>query len=405
MSAPSAGVVPDGARRTRVAVSLGFGAQGFVLLMILLSLDSFKTRYGVDDGEITLAVLGVLLAAAAGTFVADTVSRRGGSRVALAAGLAGIGVILPVIAVVPTFSLVIVAFVLYGLALGMVDASVNMQAIAVQRAYGRPLTSGFYASWSTGAVVASFVVAGAVAADLPVEPVHVLFLLATPVAWVAAALVLRDGTRTQDAPLAATDDPPRAHVPWRPMLVLAVAVVAYFAVDNATQTWGTIYLLDALDAADWVAPLVIAPYLGATLASRLVGDSAVRRWGRVRVVRVSSLVGAAGLLLVISAPGVTAATVGFAVAGAGLGLIAPLCFSAAGALAPDHADAVIARLNVFNYVGTLLGAVMVGAIGNASSFRIGFLVPVALVVTVAVLAGRFATPAVRRPSTPEEVPA
>ena len=104
-------------------------------------------------------------------------------------------------------------------------------------------------------------------------------------------------------------------------------------------------------------------------------------------------------------PGVAAATVGFAVAGAGLGLIAPLCFSAAGALAPDHADAVVARLNVFNYVGTLLGAVMVGAIGSASSFRIGFLVPVALVVTVAVLAGRFATPAVRRPPTPEEVPA
>ena len=36
-------------RRARVAVSLGFAAQGFVLLMLLLSLDSFKTRYGVDD--------------------------------------------------------------------------------------------------------------------------------------------------------------------------------------------------------------------------------------------------------------------------------------------------------------------------------------------------------------------
>ena len=122
------------------------------------------------------------------------------------------------------------------------------------------------------------------------------------------------------------------------------------------------------------------------------------------MVRISSLVGAAGLLLVIAAPGVAAATAGFALAGAGLGLIAPLCFSAAGALAPDHADAVIARLNVFNYVGTLLGAVLVGAIGSATSFRIGFLVPVALVLTVAALAGRFATPAAR-PSTPEEVSA
>jgi len=94
------------------------------------------------------------------------------------------------------------------------------------------------------------------------------------------------------------------------------------------------------------------------------------------------------------------------VAGAGLGLIVPLCFSAAGALSPDHADAVIARLNVFNYLGTLLGAVMVGAIGSATSFRIGFLVPIALVLVVAVLAGRFATPAPRPESTtPQEVSA
>jgi len=48
--------------------------------------------------------------------------------------------------------------------------------------------------------------------------------------------------------------------------------------------------------------------------------------------------------------------------------------------------------------------VMVGAIGSATSLRIGFLVPVALVVLVATLAGRFATPA-RRSSTPQEIPA
>jgi len=392
--------------RARLATSLAFTAQGFVLLLLLLSLDSFKSRYGVDDDLITVAVAGVLLAAAAGTFVADAISRRGGSWVALVTGLTLIGVAVPLAASAPTFGLVIGAFAIYGLALGMVDASQNMQAVAVQRAYGRPLTAGFYAAWSVGAVVASFVVSAGIALDLRLEPVHVVFLLATPVTWVSAVLVARWGLRTQDAPLEATGDHPRNHVPWRPMLVLAVAVVAYFAVDNATQTWGTIYLLDALDAADWVAPLVIAPYLAATLVSRLVGDSLVRRWGRVRVVRVASLVGAAGLLLVVLAQGVVTATIGFSVAGAGLGLIVPLCFSAAGALSPDHADAVIARLNVFNYLGTLLGAVMVGAIGSATSFRIGYLIPVALVLVVAALAGRFATPAGRPGSTtPQEVSA
>jgi MFS family permease len=203
-------------------------------------------------------------------------------------------------------------------------------------------------------------------------------------------MVLRLGVRFDRGAVVPAGSTAKVALPWRPMLVLGFAVVAYFAVDNATQAWGTIYLQDALDASDWVAPLVIAPYLAATLASRAVGDRAVRRWGRVLVVRVAALVGAAGLVLVIAAPGWQVAMLGFVITGAGLGPIVPLCFSAAGALAPDNADAVIARLNVFNYGGTLLGGVLTGLVGSQSSFRVAYAIPVALVLVVAAIAGRFA---------------
>ena len=88
--------------------------------------------------------------------------------------------------------------------------------------------------------------------------------------------------------------------------------------------------------------------------------------------------------------GAGVALVGFALAGAGLGLGAPLCFAAAGALDPDNADAVVARLNVFNYGGTLLGAVLVGVVSGFSSLRVGFLIPIALVLVITTLSGRFA---------------
>ena len=146
---------------------------------------------------------------------------------------------------------------------------------------------------------------------------------------------------------------------------------------------------EVLDATGTLAKLGYAAYLSMTLVSRLLGDPCVRRWGRAAVVRVAALVGAAGLIVVLTAEGAPQAVIGFAIAGAGLGLIAPLCFSSAGLLAPGHADAVIARLNGFNYLGAVLGGVFVGLIGNASSLRWGFLVPVILVLAVAVLAGRF----------------
>jgi len=383
---------PRDAARARVATSAGFAAQGYVLLLLLLNLDQFKDRYGVGDGTIDAAMLGVLLAAAVGSGVADWLSRRpGGSRLALAVGLGLIAVVLPVVAVAPTFLGAAAALVVYGVALGTVDASTNMQGVATQRVAGRPLTAGFYAAWSGGAIVSTLAVSFTRLAGLETDPVHVLLLSATPVAAVAAVMVLRQGMRNDHGAVAAAPEAgAKVELPWRPMLVLAVAVIAYFAVDNATQAWGTIYLRDALNASEWVAPLVIAPYLVTTLISRALGDSAVRRWGRVAVVRTSALVGAAGLVLVIAAPDWPLAMIGFAITGAGLGPIVPLCFSAAGALAPDHADAVIARLNVFNYGGTLLGVVIAGLVGSQTSFRAAYVIPVALVLVVAAIAGRFA---------------
>jgi len=49
----------------------------------------------------------------------------------------------------------------------------------------------------------------------------------------------------------------------------------------------------------------------------------------------------------------------------------------------------VARFNQFNYAGALLGAVMTGAVGS-SSLRIGFAVPLVLVVALFWLAKAFA---------------
>jgi hypothetical protein len=93
------------------------------------------------------------------------------------------------------------------------------------------------------------------------------------------------------------------------------------------------------------------------------------------------------------------AVLGFTVMGGGVAVVAPLSFSAAARIAgsdePDpvvrHArvDAVIGRFNQFNYAGSLLGAVMIGLVG-AGNLRIGFALPMVLVLGIVPLARAFA---------------
>ena len=118
---PAAPVAP--ARRARVAVSLGFGAQGFVFAMILTSLDVFKDRYGIDDGTIAFVILGVCVMAGVGTVVADRIARSaGGSRAVLVRGLIVVATAVVVVSVAPSFAVLAVGFAVYGVGLGMVDS-------------------------------------------------------------------------------------------------------------------------------------------------------------------------------------------------------------------------------------------------------------------------------------------
>jgi MFS family permease len=397
-------VVPGtSARRARVAVSLGFGAQGFVFAMILTSLDVFKGRYGIDDGTITLVILGVCIMAGVGTVVSDRIARSAsGSRGVLVRGLVVVATAVVLVAASPSFAVLAVGFAVYGVGLGMVDSGTNMQAVTIQRLYGRSLLTGFYAAWSVGGILGTVLVAVATG-RVSVEPVG-WTLLVGPVVALGACLAVRRAawrepsvTAPVPAPLSvdgalAAPEPESADkpvIPWGPLLILGLGVVAYYVNDQAISTWSPIFMHEVLDSTGTLTKLGYAAYLAMTLVSRLAGDPCVRRWGRVRVVRAASLLGAVGLVVVLTSHSPEQAVLGFAVAGAGLGLIAPLCFSSAGLLAPGHADAVIARLNGFNYLGAVLGGVFVGFIGTASSLRWGFLVPVVLVLAVAVLAGRF----------------
>jgi MFS family permease len=112
------------------------------------------------------------------------------------------------------------------------------------------------------------------------------------------------------------------------------------------------------------------------LVSRLTGDHVVPRTGVAAAATAALLVCAVGCGLVVAVPSVAAAIAGFALTGLGVGVLVPLAFSAAGHAVPGNSDEVIARVNLFNYGGALIGAVLLGLLSEPVGLRVAFLVPV-----------------------------
>jgi predicted MFS family arabinose efflux permease len=286
-----------------------------------------------------------------------------------------------------SFPGLLAALALMGFGLGSVDATMNMQGIGVQALVGRSVMASFHAWWSLATILGA--VAASVAAATSLSLLAFFGMVAVvliPVGLVASMRFVRSHEADEAAPdpLAAS-----AAVPWRPLLVFGFAVVLAFIIDSSVSNWSALDLTDVLGATESVAALAYAAYALFMLIGRMFADRLVGRRGVQWLITVGGLLAAVGLIVVAFAPSALVAIVGFAIVGLGISPVLPMAFVAASHHDPGHTGIAVARVNVGNYVGFVIGAPLVGVIGEFSSLRVGFAVLVAAALGIAVMARSF----------------
>ncbi len=375
-------------------IGAGYAAQGLGYAAVVTALPAFKERQGLSDAFVSAILLLVCVAAAGGSVIADQVAARWGSRYALAGGLFLVGAGLAGTTVGTPNVAFVTILLFYGIGLGTVDASLSMQGVLVQARLGRSVMSRLFAAYTAAAIVAALLMSGSLAssgkASIAVGAAAGFAVLVGLAGWRA----FEPGRTERSSVVHEAGGRAVRRVVW----VCGVLIFTAFLVDSAVSTWSSVYLKDTLSAVDSVAPLGYAAYQATILVSRLVADHMVPRAGRVAMALGSLAVCGAGCGLVVLLPSIGAAITGFAIAGIGVGVLVPLAFSAAGEAAKESSDEVIARVNLFNYGGALVGAVLLGALSDPIGLRIAFLIPVAGVILTLPLARRLSHLTVAEPA-------
>ncbi|OLO32675.1 MFS transporter [Streptomyces sp. MNU77] len=376
-----------GLRHGRASLGLSFGVQGVAFALLVTRIPAVQDQYGISDGLLPVFLAAVPILAGVGSVATEKVVARvrpgavlRWSQPLVLLALLGVGAGREVWHVA-------VALGVFGLAVGALDASMNMLGVSLQRAYGRSIMLGFHAAYSLGGIAgASLAWAGArwelslLGSYLPV----VVVLL-------PAALV---GSRWYTEGKGPEEKEPGAvgaggAVSFRLLLPLCLVMSFAYIGDSTVSNWSAKYLQDVLGGSEQLATVPYNVYMVTTLLGRALGDLGVRRFGAVAVVRGGSLLAAGGFAVVAVAPGAWVGMFGFTMLGFGLCVIVPQTFAAAGRMFPGNSDAAVARLNIFNYVGFLVGSPLVGALGDAWSYRGAMLVPMALVLATLVYARAF----------------
>ncbi|MEU8102445.1 MFS transporter [Nonomuraea muscovyensis] len=371
-------------RQARIATFVAYAVQGLSFATLLVQTATLQDRHRLDEGSLTLLLLVVPVFAGVGSLAAGSFAHRRGSKLMLRVAQPAVAAAVVLAGIAPDVPVLLVALLLFGLAVGAVDAGINMQGVAVERRYGRAVLNGFHSMWSV------FSLAGALWASAAAE-LDLAVIMGVPMVLAVAACPYA-GPRLctlQEEKVEASTATVTGRQPWRPIIPLCLAMGFLYVGDAAVSNFSTVFMQDVMAASREVVPLAYAAYQGATLAVRLGGDFAVRRYGPAAIVRIGGAIATLGFLGVVLAPNQPLTIVAFGLTGVGLSVVAPQSFSAAGRLDPAGTGVAIARVNLFNYVGFIIGAALVGGIADAADMRVAFAAPLVLAAVIVVLARGF----------------
>lgn len=376
LSTPESGTL----RRRMIAVGMAFAAHHYGYATLVTSLPMLKQRIQIGDFGLSMLLLGVTLCAALGAMISDPVAARHGSRTALVIGLVLEGIALVAVAFAQTIQGMTFVLLISGLGLGFVGAAANMQMGILERAWGRPIFGRFYAAGTSASIVSTMVTLALLSAGFSgITPIVIAAFIA-----VAAGL---NGIRGFDPRFASQSkkdkDQPgaqRVALPILPLIGVGIIVLGMSSIDTTVATWATIYGADILQLSPAFAALGYSIYLASVLATRLATDRLQRRFGRRNVAMAAAATGTIGFILIVIAHPAPLALAGFCIAGIATAAIVPIAYGRASELVPERSDQVIARVNLFDYAGALLGTVLPGLITTVVALNWAYALPVTVLV-------------------------
>jgi MFS family permease len=363
-----------GNRLAATAVTLMFAVNGMLLGGFGASLPSVRERLGLTASQIALMLFCAGVAGIAsmqvGGRLADAVGARKVALVSLPVIIAGC----LVVAVAPTYPLVLVSAALLGLGNGAMDVAMNALGVQVEQARRKPIMSFFHAFFSVG----NFVGAGAVlliALAFSITGAGIVFPVMMALSLVAVAtLVLLVRIAPPAATIEHTVDGVRRRIP-RVAWVLGIMALAFGLSEGTAVDWSSLHVTDVAQVDSTTGSLGLIAVSGFMVVIRLVGDRLVSRFGRRAVVRFGGACAAAGYLAVTLVSSLPLLVAGWALVGFGVGMIAPQVYAVAGHIGGGRVLAVVVT---FGYAAFLMGPGVMGALVERFGIHHAMVVPAVL---------------------------
>ena len=386
----------------RNAVFVIFGACGLALASWVSRTPSIRDALGATTFQMGLIVFGLAVGSIVGLTGSSHFLARFGSAATIRATLiaSAVGLIITGVGASLAMSgIVIAGLAVFGLGTGACDVSMNVEGAANERALDRTVMPLFHALYSGGTIVGALLGAAAEFVGLSiVAHLSIIAVLMIIVAVFTVRFLQPDPAATalakSDAEAGSAKNGWRSRLAiWRDRrtLLIGLIVLGMAFAEGSANDWLALAMVDGHGVANATGALVFGIFVTAMTVGRVGGVYLLDRFGRVPVLRVSSVFAGVGLVVVIFAPMAWLAGIGVVLWGLGSALGFPVGMSAA-ADDPRNAAARVSAVATIGYLAFLVGPPLVGFVGE----HVGLLNALLIVLALVAVAG-IVSPAARKP--------
>jgi len=351
----------------RVAVATWFFLQGLIFASWASRIPFVQQRMGITDGQLGLVLLAIPLGQLPSLPLAGWLIAKHGSRRVLLLGVVLYSLGLLGLGAAPTVGLLVPCLVLFGFASNLMNIAVNTQAVGVEGLYqGRHIMASFHGVWSAagfvGAAIGTTMIGWRV---VPLPHFAVIVGVATVLALLSQGKILTHDAQTDaNQPVFVRPDGP----------LLGLGMIAFCAMicEGAMFDWSGVYFKKVVQAQGaWVGAGYTA-FMSTMALGRFGADWLTGRLGPRRVIQLSGVLTAVGLLIAVGVPTLVMALVGFVLVGFGVSSVVPLVYSAAGKSRVMSPGMALAAVSTIGFLGFLIGPPLIGLVAGATSLRVSY---------------------------------
>lgn len=353
----------------RIAISAFFFVAGLTFATWASRIPDIKTKLQLSDAALGLILFALPVGQMVSLPLSAALVSRFGSKSLIITGALLYPLSLILLALSGTSVALAFSLFVFGMWANLLNIAMNTQAVSVENIYGRSIMASFHGVWSlagfAGALAGTFFVSNSIS---PLVHFTIICIVTGVVVWAAYR-------HTVPSDVSESREKKKFFVkPDSRILLLGMIAFCCMVCEGAMADWSGVYYQKVVQAPAYLTTIGYVAFMGTMATGRFLGDWLVTKFGVTRILQLSGVLIAGGLLTAVILPNMATATVGFLMVGFGVSSVVPVVFSLAAKSKTMSPGAALASVSTISFLGFLIGPPVIGFVAELTSLRISFLI-------------------------------